>query len=645
MLLVLATLAGLSLPGYLILRGLRIPPVVALSAAPAILAGVLAALSVILPGSLTTGRDWATTAWIAAGVLSAVGVLLWLLSPRLAPDRREPSRLFIGIALGAAALACIITAHQVLEGMGALDVPLQRRDSVFHYNAIAGIFNGWGSANPLELQGWMLGSAGTSSFYPSTFHAVAATIPVAHGVVAGNLLAVVCCLVWVIGLTGLARVAFPSFPGAWAAAPLLSLVAISFPLIPMFRQGQWPFGLSLALTPGLLALLMYSARTRSIPGLLAFCVGLAGSVGAHPSGIAVFALVTLGAAMLEIGERALAAVRREDRAEARMALPLAIVLAFGAAGAYVVLDRSETILRMGTFARPQTPAPELVQSLLTFSHVSVNEPFGIAPAIGMIPLLIAGTALMVIYRPSRPLFVAASMLLVTLLLTPTNLRVAHVTGALWYGDPERILGVLTLFTLLAAALGVGWLAEKIAPRVRGDRDTVRMGVSLLIVALALSITWIDRSQVRSGIIAAGNYHPSETSPHFVGGPAWTADDSRFWESAAELVGTDGVMTDSASGGVLLPAMVNVRAVPAITTLDSMPGPGREAAWGLRDPQPLGETACLFLEDNTIRWVYLEKATNTRFAGSHFRSDLMAPHGELVVKDGPRELWRIDDCRN
>lgn len=645
-LLVAGTLVGLLLPGYLLLRGLRIPPIVALGAAPAMLAGALTPLTIRLTGSLATGDGWAVTAWAVAGVMALVGLILWALSPRLAAAEREPSRLLMGVALGALVLSCLITTYQVLDGMGGLDVPLQRRDSVSHYNAIAGIFNEWGTVHPLETRGWMVGATGSVSFYPSTFHALAAAIPVSQAVVAGNVLAIVTTLVWIIGLTSLARVLFPGHPGAWIAAPLLTLATLSFPFIPMFRQGQWPFGLALALTPGLLALLVHSVRSRSIPGGLAFLLGLAGVISAHPSGVAVFAAAVFAAALVELIERAASA--RSGRVRRRPVMPLivALIIVVGAVAASVIASRVPSVISMGSYSRPQTPALDLTGAMVSFGHLNVNEPFPIIPALGLMVLLIVGSAVAV-RHPSRAFFLAGLVFFVFLLLTPLEATIADVTGAVWYGDPERILAVLSMFTSLAAALGAGWLAERIVPRVSGDREVVRGGVSLLIVALALSITWLDRHHARADVIVRGNYQASFTSPYFVGGPAWNEGDSEFWEMAAGMVGDEAVMTDSASGGVLLPAMVNVRAVPAVTTFSSMPPHGQEAAWMLRDPDPLpaDSAACVFLHENDIRWIYLQHARDTRFAASHFRSTLVSPHGELVKKDGPRELWRIDDCWN
>ncbi|WP_182353687.1 DUF6541 family protein [Flaviflexus huanghaiensis] len=646
-LLVTGTLLGLLLPGYLLLRGLRVPPSIAIGAAPALLAGAVAPLTIQLRGSFATGDGWMMTVWVVAGAMALAGAVLWVFSPKLAEAKREPSRLLMGVALGAMVIALAVTAYQILVGMGGLDVPLQRRDSVSHYNVIAGIFNEWGTVHPLETRGWMIGAKGAVSFYPSTFHALAAAIPVEQGVVAGNILAVVCAFLWIIGLTSLARVLFPTHPGAWIAAPLVTLLTISFPFIAMFRQGQWPFGLSLALTPGVLALFLYAVRSRSILGGLGVLLGIVGIIALHPSGVAVFAAVVFAAAVVELGERAVAASSGRVRTERLMPPAVALLILVGTVAVYVIASQSPSVIAMGSYARPQTPALELTGAMVSFGHFSVNEPFPIAPAIGLIALLVIGSLVAVRHRTSRTFFGAGLVFFIFLLLTPLEGNVAHVTGAFWYGDPERLLAVLSMFTTLAAALGAGWLVEKIAPRVAGDRDIVRGGVSLLIVTLALSITWLDRNHVRTDIIVEGNFQPSFTSPYFVGGPAWDDGDAEFWQGTAEIVGNDAVMTDSASGGVLLPAMANVRAVPAVTTFSSMPPHGQEAAWMLRDPDPLPaeSAACVFLHENDIRWIYLERAYDTRFAASHFRSTLVAPHGELVAEDGPRELWRINDCWN
>lgn len=640
LLLIAGILVGLTLPGYALLRGLRLPPVVALGAAPAILAGVLTPLTVLLRGAPATGDGWMMTAWAVAGAVTIIGGILWWWAPaRTSPDSRVLSWTVIAVVV----LACAITADQMADGIGGLDVPLQRRDSVSHYNAIAGIFNEWGTVHPLETRGWMIGARGDVSYYPSTFHAIAAAIPVAYGVIAGNALAAVCVLIWIIGLTCLARVALPGYPGAWVATPLITLVTFSFPFIPFFRQGQWPYGMALALAPGVLALVLYSLRNRSLMGWLATGAGLVGIVGVHPSGVVVIGVMLGAVAFLEVTERAVFRSKQREW----VPLPAAILILIVAVGVFVAASLSPSVIAMGSFPRPQTPSPELIVAMATFGHVSVTEAFPIAPAYGMLVLVILGLVLLFVYRPARPFAVSWLVFFAVLLLTPMTGLLADVSGAVWYGDPERILGVLTLFTTMAAALAVGWIGEQIAPHLNADRDVTRLGISTLVVVLAMSMTWMDRVNTRSNVLIRGNYHPSDTSPYFVGAPAWTEDDERFWSVAAAIVGNEGVMTDSASGGVLLPAMANIRAVPAVTTMESMLDHGVEAAWNLREMRPIepDSAACVFFAENDIRWVYVDFADNTRFDGSHYRSDRLEPHGELALDDGTRQLWRIDACRN
>ncbi|MDC4233400.1 hypothetical protein M3T53_06710 [Actinomyces sp. B33] len=370
-----AMMVALVLPGCFWLRAGPRPVLVGLAAAPAFCAGLLTALSVLLPG---LGGDWEPSAVLPVLGLSALigAVILFLgharrvndgvmprpgryaavLEPTLRPSseaRRSraatAAAVLVGFAVAAAPM--ILTADP--------RDPVQQWDSTFHLNGVRAILQG-GNASPFGGLSALYG--GREVFYPTAWHAFVAIFVESRTIIqASNVSSLVLMAVWVVGATAFVSVVTDSRP-AVLAAPVLAGALPSMPADALTMYNQWPHAMGLALVPGLAAAAVVVGRRvsegvdeagavravlRQAPAGVFLAVGALGAVGAHPS--AAFTLVVLLAPGLLS-----ALVRLAGRAVAGRRVVEAV--AWAAVGAMVVvvplgLLTTEKIRAMGDYPR------------------------------------------------------------------------------------------------------------------------------------------------------------------------------------------------------------------------------------------------------------------------------------------------------
>lgn len=643
------TLVALSLlilvgPGYVVARGLRLPPAVAIGAAPLVAVGVVTALSLVLPANLGSGQPWSVTLFVTLLVLTIGGAFFWWKHRETV--EREHSWVLTVAVIGSTMIALLITGWQIRNGMGDLSVPLQRRDALFHYNAIAGILNGWGTVDPLHSTGWMFGREGSAGYYPSAYYGLAAVLPGSSGVLAGNATAIAAVFVWIIGMVSLARVVLPKLPGAWIATPLLTVVAISFPLVPFFRHGQWPFALSLALLPGLIAVSLHVLPTKSRLGLVGIAFGFVAIAGAHPSGLVLPGILALVVVALQV-LTALVAIARKQKSVQEIAVPLALSASFlaVAAGVILVASGNERLLAMGAYPRDQTPAIVLLKSLLGWGHVDPFEPYPVFNSTLLFAITILGFIVLAYFTLSRYLLITGLILTGILVLTSSTSSLSDFLGAVWYGDPERITATIAPIIILAGAAAIGAAGAVLARYISAREDLLTAATAAVLVALVVVPVWVHRTDVRTNIVLAENYYPNTANKYMVGGPVWTEADVDIWNEWARIVGDDTVFGDPATGSVFLPALKNIRTVPATSSMEDLPPEGLEAARGIRGEADLseGSPGCQFIIENNIHWVVVEPSMGTRFRNRFFTAAFVDRTSEIVALEGEQGLWRIEAC--
>ncbi|MFT4468678.1 DUF6541 family protein [Arthrobacter sulfonylureivorans] len=242
-------LAVFYLPGFLALRALRQPSIRALVLAPA--AGTaLAAVGTM--ACLLTGVRWNL---LSAAVLAALGIgLCWLagraINPPEAPVLAVP-RAVKWMMAASLAITALILGSVMIQAMGSIDRVSQAWDPTYHVNVLQWIKQN-GQASPWSI--WPIFGGAPPSFYPAGWHAMVSLIP-GDVVTAGNLSCLIIgCVVWPTSLALLARALFPSRPLVWVLTPLIASSMLAFPLVQMFRAGQWPNSFAVALLPAILAL-------------------------------------------------------------------------------------------------------------------------------------------------------------------------------------------------------------------------------------------------------------------------------------------------------------------------------------------------------------------------------------------------------
>ncbi|HET8643297.1 MAG TPA: DUF6541 family protein [Pseudonocardiaceae bacterium] len=292
-------------PGLLLAAALRAPVRVALAAAPAVTYGLIGASTPVLA---ELGVAWSL--WSAGAVLgiALVAAAIVTLGVRLAASRRDAGEAAPGAGprdeppvrapwwwagfgvLGAAVLAVLV----LRAGAGRLDAINQYWDAVWHSNYTQWIAD-TGVASPLRAGQMVNGDDGGAVFYPSAMHAHAALVKDLLGEsvvrVLNVALLVLCALLAPIGAACLAWAASARDGLAAAFAALAAGLFSSLPFDQVWRPA-WPFGLSLALSATVVALLT-SPRLAAWPRMPLAVLATAGAVSVQPAAIVCIGLPVL----------------------------------------------------------------------------------------------------------------------------------------------------------------------------------------------------------------------------------------------------------------------------------------------------------------------------------------------------------------
>lgn len=285
-------------PGATALRLLGVRGFVAIGAGPSVTLGMVGAASVLLA---PLGVPWRLPAVLLAllSMVGMAGLVGWWLRARNGDwDDRLAWRGIGAIGLGLGAGFAFL-ALPLISTLPAPDAPLQQWDGVFHLNAVVAIRE-TGVATPLGGLAPLYGGGTLAPYYPTGWHAVVAITPFVSSVPAAtNIGLIVAGIgVWLLGLLALARGVFGSRTVPLVLISPLAATFIAYPAVQLTVLAQLAHGLSTALLPGALALLLRAVHAwRARPSrhataaTVAAAVGSAGVVAAHASGL--FALAVL----------------------------------------------------------------------------------------------------------------------------------------------------------------------------------------------------------------------------------------------------------------------------------------------------------------------------------------------------------------
>lgn len=521
------------------LLGLRSPLLLVVAALPT---GIgLLALTAQALGTLGLQTTLVMDAVVALAVAATIGAVRrrWTRGGPTAPADAAVDRLVWAGAASGAAVALAVW----LGGIGNFALPPQSNDDIWHGYLVERLTH-----MPVITAGGVaptfVDSATPVVYYPYGLHLAGASIHQLTGVSVAEVLNGA----WIvyIGLLlpfGLAAAAWRLFPGRpWVAfwSGVLSAGVTAFPSL---TNGVLPYTASLAMVPGLLALLLayLDQRLRAPTFVLAFAT--IGVFVTHPAG----ALVAVLLGGLVAVERMLHGSRR-DAAPALRRL--------GTAGALAAIGSLPWVLAVGTsgLGAPVTNA----------------EVGGILPAAWMLlglaspwtlpqPLLAALTVLGVVTSivSRRAIAMTTGLLLFGALFIGVVAGMKGITDLTgpWYGNWYRLLAVVGLLVPILAGLGTATLvglSGRVVARLAARGTSLAATVIAVAIGSGVAVAMAyDAAAVQSIVRTA--WH----APQLV-----TAEDVQLLHALSDRLGPDDrVLNSPRDGSTWMYAMF--RATPVL----------------------------------------------------------------------------------
>ncbi len=436
-------------PGWAAMLALRVRGLAALALAP-VATVALAGVSAVVLNLVRV--PWAL--WSFGAVALVVIGVCWLLG-RMLGAARAASTSVVGDRWLAAAIAvgAVVAAVRMAAYIGVPDAISQTNDAVFHLNAIRFIEE-TGSASSLTVSQVI----GGSGFYPAAWHALVslvaltAAVPVA---IAANAMTLVITGVWTVGIAYLARAATGSRQVA-AYAALFSGLVPAFPLL-MFQWGVlYPNGLSIALMPAALALVLriperLATGTSRVGGVIESILLIAMAAAAlalsQPAALPVWLLLALIWATF----RALTAATMRARV---IGLAAVLVGWAGLAVLWYLFSRSTS----GAHWAVNRTRVEAIGEVLSNSQSAIVTPW-ILTALMFIGLVAAALRKRTWWMVVAWAALSAMYVLLTSMGRP---ELREILFNAWYADHRRITALAPLLVVPLAALGVDALARLVA---------------------------------------------------------------------------------------------------------------------------------------------------------------------------------------
>ena len=629
-------------PGTVALRLLGIRGLVALGAGAPVTLGILGLASVLLA---PLGIAWGLP---AAGAVLLLAVVLAGLIGAAAGHPEEPRGLD-GLRLGAVVLGLLVgfslLAAPLLTTLPGADAPLQQWDAVFHLNAVVTIRE-TGLATPLGSLAPLYGGGTLAPYYPTGWHALLAIVPFAANVPALTTagIAVLGTGVWLLGLVGLTREVLGPRTVPLVLVPLLAATFVGYPTVQLTVLAQLANGLSTALLPGALALVVRAVRAwaagrgrYAAVDTLAAAAATAGVVTAHASGL--FSLLVLGGPLV-LGAVVAGAVRwwRAGRRLAGAAVLAVLgVLVIGAPLLVANLDALSSVVgfeRASGHSHLRAAQEVLLDQTLVHSY----------PGDGWQHLLItlasvAGVVLVLRRRRERWLAAgwALAVGLAVLAAGPEGNPLRWLAG-FWYTQAGRIAPIAVVPAVVLAAIALTALVDRV-----GERRSTRRPTAVVtgVVLLAVVATALVRLPLQQRVVASA-FVPEELA-------FGTMATQEELELMRRLDLPDGavVVGDPFNGSALLPAVAGVDVVFPQLGPSGMSEPQRVLQDGLarihEDP-----AVCAALADAGATHLYQDTATDADGAKVHERTagmrDVDVTTGfTLIDSAGSAAVYRIDVC--
>lgn len=552
--LMLANLLLLFVPGAIVGVAARLPLWSAFAAAPLITYGLIAIMA-----PLVAGLGWAwSPVWLA--VATIVGTLIVLAvrlsASRYAVRRSEPATAEAaptplrrsgwagdGAVVAGVVAGGVIGGLTALRAMGGLDRINQHWDAIFHANAVHFIA-ATGNADPSALRA-INDYEATSFFYPNTYHVLAATVGQLTDASVPALLN--SQFLFLAGITGLGLAVLVRRYGA--SVGLAASIPVVLPAFSAFPNDllDWgpllPYGTGLALVPAFLVVLTDLIRDREPAVFLIVAGGAVGLLGVHP-GAAFTALIFAGA---------LFAFRwlQQPRVGKADAVVLAVVglLALTVGFRYAVGALTARTSAVGDWPVVGTPGAMLGQ-LLTLNHAKEY------PQIWLVLLMVLGLFRL---RKLRNLywFLATGVAFCVLFVMAASYEgtlVAILTGP-WWNDRWRLAAVVGVVMAVLAAHGVVTAAELLMTamrRINRGKASPRAAFAAAVLAVLVAFGvlsegfYVDPNAERMSVA----YRPTRTVS--------IAEDAGMQALAGMVQPGQRVMNDPQDGSAMMYALYDVR---------------------------------------------------------------------------------------
>lgn len=650
---VLPGLVGLAalwvLPGYAVLRALGVRGVLAWGGAGGVTSGLAGVLAIAYD---RVGLGWGLGTFlagcvVATGVAAAVGT--WLRTRRdpgsllNATGGREMTRSERRWLAATWCLGALVLGLTMMVGISRPDMPLQAWDGVFHLNAVWFIQE---TGNASSLGGLSPMYADTiAPYYPTVWHSIVAVAPFFAGVSeAANASSIVIGgVLWIAGLVALTRVVWTARVLPVVLAPVVAATYVSFPAVAVSMLGVWPFAVSTASLPGLLALLIAALRGgQSWRQHLAHALGAAaaavGVVMAHGSGLFSAALLAgplvavllfrQGRRLWRRGHRGFVAVTGTVLVAGLVALTV-FLLSFPPVQAIVDYERGGQTSYLPGLASILIDHPLIyVYPFLSFNLV--------------VTVLVAiGVWLTIRRRHARWLVVAlAAALALTLLAGGPVDNPLRVLAGFWYTQPSRLNQLLVIPAIVLGAGGAAWVARRFAARWSWSLVRATVAVVVGIGVLTSGFRWPTHVLVMSSVYS--------TWP-IAWGTMLEREEIDMVDRAAQTLPEDAVVLgEPVNGSPFLLSRSGVDVVyPQLTTISDSPErvilAERFDQWW-RDPE-----VCTAVRALEVTHVYTDDLTFEEGAKWEESTpglrevDPDRDGFELVDRGGQAALWRFTGC--
>lgn len=419
-----------------------------------------------------------------------------------ATQAKTSPRSWLWIVIGLA-IPAVVIAVRAATAIGDPALIPQNYDAVFHLNAVQFVLD-TGDASSLHLYRLAHPDYG-ASVYPAAWHSSVALVAQLSGIgIAPSTMLmwlVVAGAVWPASIVWFTSVVVSSRTIVLTAAGVFSATFVAFPYVLLNWGTLFPTGLAYAILPvgvALAAVVLGYGRPEVEVGRWAAvwigCVWLIAALGSHPRSVisAVFFLAPLGGfALVAWCVKAWRAGNRR-RVVTVVCLIVAALVVVVAAAVYVVAvyygtSRPVSERLTGAPALASGSIWDAIWTAVSASSLDASNTFGgPSPLLALLVML----GLVLLLRSPRTRWLTVGWLLIVAaycLAAGSDSDFAKIATGLWYKDKQRLISLIPMVGVPAAALAVAWCSTRIAAWWRGPgRQPVIGGVTAgVLVAIPL----------------------------------------------------------------------------------------------------------------------------------------------------------------